>query len=68
MIICSCFGTTDREVLAALGPEGHGHCNAGRGCGGCASAIEEIVARVRERESSATRPEDAQTTTARARD
>ena len=48
MIVCSCFGTTDREVRAAFGPGGDGRCPAGRACGGCVSTIEDIVAHARD--------------------
>jgi bacterioferritin-associated ferredoxin len=47
MIVCSCFGTTDREVRAAFGPQGDGQCPAGQACGGCRPMLGEIVAQAR---------------------
>lgn len=43
MIVCSCFGTTDREIRAAFGPGGSQECPAGQGCGNCMSAVEELA-------------------------
>ena len=43
MIVCSCFGTTDREIRAALGPNGTGSCPAGQGCGNCMNAVVDIA-------------------------
>ena len=52
MIICSCTGATDRDIRrVATNPSpdlGDGLCSsaAGRCCGGCASKVREIVAKV----------------------
>ncbi len=43
MIVCSCFGTTDREIRAAFGPGGDRRCPAGRGCGGCRRLVQSIA-------------------------
>ena len=51
MIVCSCFGTTDREIRAALGPNGTGFCPAGRGCGNCMPAVLDIAEDARQSQS-----------------
>ena len=48
MIVCSCFGTTDREIQAALGPNGTGFCPAGHGCGNCMQAVQDIAEKARQ--------------------
>lgn len=48
MIVCSCFGTTDREIRAALGPNGSGFCPAGHGCGNCMQAVLDIAAKAQQ--------------------
>lgn len=53
MIVCSCFGITDREIERAAHRGGLAECPAGQGCGGCLPTIEEVVAR-----SDAGRPAD----------
>lgn len=50
MIVCSCFGITDREIRAAFGRGGDGKCPAGQGCGNCEVHVREIVKEVRPRE------------------
>jgi bacterioferritin-associated ferredoxin len=49
MIVCCCFGTTDREIRAAFRPGGSRKCPAGQGCGGCWPAIQEILAKTQQR-------------------
>ncbi|MEM7203561.1 MAG: (2Fe-2S)-binding protein [Planctomycetota bacterium] len=44
MIVCSCFGTTDRDIRRAYGPGGDRVCPAGEGCGNCQRAVEQIAA------------------------
>ena len=48
MIVCCCFGTTDREIRAAFGPKGTGKCPAGQGCGSCQETVRAIVSQARE--------------------
>lgn len=49
MIVCSCKGITDRTIRTlirdgACSMRDIGHaCEAGRGCGGCRPAIDELV-------------------------
>ena len=57
MIVCSCFGTTDREIRAALGPNGTGFCPAGHGCGNCIQAVLDIAEKAQQ-----TQPASAQRT------
>lgn len=64
-VICECFGVTDREIeqtvrennLATI-EDVTNYTKAGGGCGGCHSAIQDIIDRVRGAESKpgATRP------------
>lgn len=49
MILCHCYGVSDRTVRRAI-REGAGcraevtrACGAGAGCGGCHSAIEDVL-------------------------
>ena len=49
MIVCHCFGTTDREIRTALGPNGTGHCPAGHGCGNCMRAVVDIATQAHRR-------------------
>jgi bacterioferritin-associated ferredoxin len=49
MIVCHCYGVSDREIrkcaregaqdLAAVGR----HCGAGTGCGGCRPELDDIL-------------------------
>jgi bacterioferritin-associated ferredoxin len=55
MIICQCRGVTDRTIRKAV-RDGAGNrndvvraCTAGKSCGGCALAIDEIIEAERER-------------------
>jgi len=47
MIVCCCFGTTDREIRSAFGPGGSRRCPAGQGCGNCIEMVRAIVAQTR---------------------
>src|SRR5262245_38938291 len=49
MIVCCCFGTTDREIRAAFGQGGSGACPAGQGCGSCLDNVERIAAEAQQR-------------------
>lgn len=51
MIVCCCFGTTDREIRKAFGPDGDRKCPAGKGCGGCMAMVQEIATKDRQRAS-----------------
>ena len=44
MIVCSCFGTTDREIREASLHGRARECPAGRGCGNCRPTVEQILA------------------------
>lgn len=44
MIVCSCFGTTDREIREACLHGRARECPAGRGCGNCRPTVEQILA------------------------
>jgi bacterioferritin-associated ferredoxin len=55
MIICQCNGVSDRTIRKAV-RNGAGNrsdvvraCTAGKDCGGCAPAIDEIIKAERER-------------------
>jgi NifU-like protein len=57
-VICECFGVTDREIEQAVRENNlatiedvTNYTKAGGGCGGCHSAIQEIIDRVRGAES-----------------
>jgi bacterioferritin-associated ferredoxin len=65
MIVCCCFGTTDREIRDAFGPDGSGKCPAGQGCGSCADHVRALVAEARTAE--ATRESTAATNVRRRR-
>lgn len=49
MIVCHCFGVTDREIRASIKggatscEDVAACCGAGSGCGGCESLVAEIV-------------------------
>ncbi len=43
MLVCHCFGVTDREIRAAV-RRGDEVMAAGSGCGGCAPLVDAIVA------------------------
>jgi bacterioferritin-associated ferredoxin len=49
MIVCHCFGVTDREIRASIKngattcADIAECCGAGSGCGGCESVVAEIV-------------------------
>jgi len=49
MIVCHCFGVSDREIRASVrsGAKSCADvaecCGAGSGCGGCQSLVAEIV-------------------------
>ncbi|MEZ4288955.1 MAG: (2Fe-2S)-binding protein [Polyangiales bacterium] len=49
MIVCHCFGVTDRDIRAAVGRGANctedvkRECSAGGGCGGCAQAVQEVI-------------------------
>lgn len=49
MIVCHCFGVSDREIRASVKngasscAEIAACCGAGSGCGGCESLVDEIV-------------------------
>jgi bacterioferritin-associated ferredoxin len=43
MLICHCFGVTDREIRAAV-RRGAEAIVAGSGCGGCAPVVEALIA------------------------
>jgi bacterioferritin-associated ferredoxin len=51
MIICQCYGKTDRDVKRAVregartSEDVARRCQAGQGCGGCCPEIEAAVAR-----------------------
>jgi bacterioferritin-associated ferredoxin len=55
MIICQCNGVSDRTIRKAVrnGASSHNDvvraCTAGKACGGCAPAIDEIIQAERER-------------------
>jgi bacterioferritin-associated ferredoxin len=55
MIICQCNGVSDRTIRKAVrnGASNHNDvvraCTAGKACGGCAPAINEIIEAERER-------------------
>jgi NifU-like protein len=64
-VICECFGVTDREIEQAVRENNlatiedvTNYTKAGGGCGGCHSAIQDIIDRVRGAESKpgATKP------------
>lgn len=62
MIVCCCFGTTDREIRRAFGPNGDRKCPAGQGCGSCMEMVRAIAARSEERaggDGQQTQPRDA---------
>ena len=49
MIVCHCFGVTDREIRASVRngasscEDVAACCGASSGCGGCESLVDEIV-------------------------
>jgi bacterioferritin-associated ferredoxin len=49
MIVCHCYGVTDREIKASVQcgartpADVADTCGAGSGCGGCAALVAEIV-------------------------
>ena len=47
MIICCCFGTTDRELREAYAQGRLHECPAGRGCGSCLRTVRHLVAHAR---------------------
>ena len=55
MIICQCNGVSDRTIRNAVrnGATNHNDvvrtCKAGKACGGCGPAIDEIIKAERER-------------------
>ena len=55
MIVCHCKGVTDRQIRRAVREGARDRdeivmsCSAGSHCGGCASAIDEIIDRECER-------------------
>ena len=54
MIICQCNGVSDRTIRKAVRSGASNHndivraCTAGKACGGCAPAIDEIIKAERE--------------------
>ncbi len=58
MIICPCFGTTDRDIRAAYGPDGNRQCRAGQGCGGCLPLVQAITSQVDAPRQPVTRPDE----------
>ena len=65
MIVCHCFGTTDREIRQALESGRATHCPAGQGCGGCAPTVQEIMSRFNDRDAARPRSEKREPTTDR---
>jgi bacterioferritin-associated ferredoxin len=55
MIICQCSGVSDRTIRKAVRDGANNRndvvraCTAGKACGGCAPAIDEIIEAERER-------------------
>jgi len=43
MLVCHCFGVTDRDIRAAV-RRGDEAIVAGTGCGGCAPLVEAVIA------------------------
>ena len=56
MIVCHCKAVTDRAIRLAVRGGARSHrevaqaCSANMGCGGCAPAIDEIIASESDRE------------------
>ena len=43
MIVCHCFGVTDRQIRQACGSGSMSGCAAASGCGACEAAVLEII-------------------------
>ncbi|MEZ5988701.1 MAG: (2Fe-2S)-binding protein [Planctomycetota bacterium] len=65
MIVCSCFGVTDREFLEACNKQGLQNgaelraCMAGNGCGCCRPTLEALAGKAGEAQPGAARLREA---------